>query len=206
MPRAGNGAPADAMYYALRIGTVQLVMLNSETDIDTADIDAAQLAWATRTLAAANANRKAAPWVVASHHRPLYCTNHDKMDCQDFALLLRLIVEQLYQSNGVDLHFSGHLHSYERTLPLYQGTPTSLNYTQPAAPVYVVGGNAGNREGNSMPKGGTSWSAFRSAEIGFTSMVFSSDFALNDHTLQVSMFDAATGAELDAFAITKSLK
>ena len=45
-------------------------------------------------------------------------------------------------------------HSYERSLPVYRGQPTSssnASYTSPAAPIYIVNGAAGNREGNSGP-------------------------------------------------------
>ena len=45
-----------------------------------------------------------------------------------------------------------HRHSYERSLPVYRSQPTSTSnssYASPAAPIYIVNGAAGNREGNS---------------------------------------------------------
>ncbi len=45
-------------------------------------------------------------------------------------------------------------HSYERSLPVYRGYPTAqsnASFFSPAAPIYIVNGAAGNREGNGGP-------------------------------------------------------
>ena len=45
-------------------------------------------------------------------------------------------------------------HSYERSLPVYRGHPTASSnssYSSPAAPIYIVNGAGGNREGNGGP-------------------------------------------------------
>ena len=41
--------------------------------------------------------------------------------------------------------------------PRYNGTATAAHYNDPAAPVYVVNGAAGNREGNDHAPGGQPW-------------------------------------------------
>ena len=46
-------------------------------------------------------------------------------------------LEALFLANGVDLHFSGHQHSYTRTCPVARYACT------PGAPVYVCNGAAG---------------------------------------------------------------
>lgn len=42
----------------------------------------------------------------------------------------------------------GHVHAYERSYPVYQNEPTSTDYVAPSAPVYILQGASGNREGN----------------------------------------------------------
>jgi hypothetical protein len=40
---------------------------------------------------------------------------------------------------GVDMYFAGHVHSYERQWPTYQGVPYT-SYADPEAPVYIISG------------------------------------------------------------------
>jgi hypothetical protein len=57
--------------------------------------------------------------------------------------------EELFIEHGVDLVMSGHIHSYERTLPMERGVATSSDYAGPGlSPVYIVQGSSGNRENN----------------------------------------------------------
>ena len=65
-----------------------------------------------------------------------------------------------------------------------------------AAPVYVVNGAGGNREGNELPKG-AAWSAWRSQEVGFGYIVVA-----GPHSLTYN-FVAANGTTLHNFEITK---
>jgi hypothetical protein len=54
-------------------------------------------------------------------------------------------MENLFYKYGVDMYFSGHVHSYERDFPVYQGKPEA-DYTNPTATTYVMIGGAGNDE------------------------------------------------------------
>ena len=68
-------------------------------------------------------------------------------------------LEAIFYRHGVDVVFEAHQHSYERTWPVYNGTvfneSSSDNgndrsgspYVNPRAPVHLVSGAAGNREG-----------------------------------------------------------
>ncbi len=64
------------------------------------------------------------------------------------------------------------------------------------APVYVVNGAGGNREGNDLPHG-QDWTAFRSAEVGFGLISISGPSSLTYD------FVAANGTSLWSFTITK---
>ncbi|RYG52351.1 hypothetical protein EON67_01415 [archaeon] len=192
-----NMSVTQNLYYSLNIGPVHLAIYDTETAIDTADVNATQLAWLQADLAAANANRAVTPWVVAAGHRPLYCSNTAKMDCEVFASILRFQCESTFVSSHVDLVLGAHMHGYERAWPTIDGVPVSSNYTSPAAPVYVVNGAAGNREGNKLPKGAV-WSAFQSNAVGYGYLQFA-----GAHSMTYSFIESATGNVLDTFTITK---
>ena len=52
----------------------------------------------------------------------------------------------------MDLYFSGHVHDYERTFPVYNTTEIERGYFNPSHTVHIVSGNAGNDEVNVLPR------------------------------------------------------
>ncbi len=136
---------SDGMFWALDSGRVRFVGIDSEGELDVPDISAAQLAWLTAELAASSARKRAGQldWIVAALHRPLYCSS-DGTQCGKLALYLRVTLEELFQKHLVDIVFQAHAHNYERSTPVFN------NQVMPAstAPVYVVNGIGGCREGN----------------------------------------------------------
>lgn len=183
------------MYYSIDIGSVHVWMGNTETDIDTADMDATQVAAMAADLAAVN--RSVTPWVLVTGHRPLYCTNSKSSDCKLFADILRFQAESTFRDAGVDLVINAHMHSYERTWPVYAGTPLARDYSSPAAPVYIVNGAGGNREGNEQPHGDAAWSAWSTSAIGYGLLTVAGPHALT------AEFYAANGTLLDSITLTK---
>jgi hypothetical protein len=153
-------------------------------------------------------------------HRPFYCSNTDKTQCVEFTSILRSEAEDLFLSGSVDLVLTAHEHNMEATYPVYQGNVTQTNFNSPkgfasnagsfvdylsrrfcllamfAAPVYVVNGAGGNREGNDMPAG-AAWTAFRSSAVGFGYITVA-----GPHSLTYD-FVAANGTTLYSFEITK---
>lgn len=67
----------------------------------------------------------------------------------------------------MNLVLTGHVHSYERTYPVYNNTLSQDNYTSPTAPVYVLQGGSGNREGNDGFGEAAVWSAGHDSSVGF---------------------------------------
>lgn len=55
--------------------------------------------------------------------------------------------ETLFYKAGVDIILEAHEHSYERLWPVYNETVTAKSYVNPAAPVHLVSGTAGCKEG-----------------------------------------------------------
>ncbi|XP_075545962.1 acid phosphatase type 7-like [Dermacentor variabilis] len=144
-----------------------------------------QYDWLEKDLQEANLpeNRAKRPWIITMSHRPMYCSNVRFRDCNSntsiarkgFPLTKMYGLEKLFFKYGVDLHFTGHQHSYERLWPVYDGVVyngTSTDpYVNPRAPVHVVTGAAGNSEFLSPfvpdPK---PWSAMRISDYGFTKL------------------------------------
>ena len=59
-------------------------------------------------------------------------------------------MEELFYKYNVDIYFTGHIHSYERTWPTFKDTVLSTNpntaYINPLATIYFTFGGAGNDE------------------------------------------------------------
>ena len=108
-------------YYTFERNHVRFVVL------DTNVLDAPQLAWAARTLAAARE-----PWKIVVFHHPLY-SNGGRHGSN---VELRVRLEPLLVANGVQVVLSGHDHHYERFRP------------QKGITYFVAGSGGKLRQGN----------------------------------------------------------
>jgi len=147
-------------YYSYNLGNMHFISFNLELILLEPQLENIMLAWLEQDLRQANQNREKQPWVIAYTHRPIYCS-HDDDDCnmnpQRFANF-----ETLLQKYEVDLMVAGHVHFYERMLPIRKGRIASFqenqydkNFTEiinPNAPVYVLQGIAGHRGETCDPK------------------------------------------------------
>ncbi|XP_076291196.1 acid phosphatase type 7 [Lasioglossum baleicum] len=157
-------------YYFLNYGLKQLVK---------------QYQWLEKDLEEANKpiNRVKRPWIVTYGHRPMYCSNANADDCTNHQSLVRVglpffnwfALEDLFYKHRVDLELWAHEHSYERTWPMYNFKVQNGSYEEPyknyKAPVHIVTGSAGCKEGREkfVPHK-PEWSAYRSSDYGYTRM------------------------------------
>lgn len=74
-------------------------------------------------------------------HVPWYNSYHSHHGEGD---AIRESLEELLFQNGVDLIFTGHVHSYERSRRVFRGEPN------PCGPIHVTIGDGGNREGAAL--------------------------------------------------------
>ncbi len=100
---------------------------------------------------------------------------------------------------GVDLYFSGHMHSYERLYPVYKGKIANPpTYENPRAPTHVVTGSAGCSEGVEAfngPRG--PWSAYRSSLQSISHMtIFNSSHLYFEQVV-------LNGTVIDSFWLTQ---
>eukprot|EP00940_MAST-03C_sp_MAST-3C-sp2_P000549 g549.t1 len=100
-------------------------------------------------------NRSVTPFVVMIGHRPLYCSSNDYYDCNMWGPRARESLEPLLSRYGVDLYICGHVHSYERTFPVLNGTRVA-NGT-----IHVMVGGAGAGLSHAWSHERPAWSASR---------------------------------------------
>lgn len=162
---ADEGGSGDNMFYSWNSGRAHFVSGNSESAIDTANFSDEYLNWLEKDVAALD--RDVYPFVINFYHRPMYCSNSNECPNKG-GQLLRQQGEQLMNDLKINLVLNGHVHSYERTFPVFNWSATQLDYSEPSSTVHIVQGASGNREGNDgFPTDLPDWSAGRSSDIGF---------------------------------------
>ena len=148
-PVAGNGEqdlywyekyhdlPSKDGYYSFRYGNAEFFMLNSNLKKEFAP-GGEQYMWLEEKLKNSTALWK----FVAHHHAPYSADENDYGDSWKGASALgdpgiRKIVP-LYEKYKVDMVFFGHLHTYQRTLPILEDKINEKNGV-----VYIQGGGGG---------------------------------------------------------------
>ncbi|EDV91977.1 GH24658 [Drosophila grimshawi] len=206
------------LFYSFDLGPVHFIGISTEVyyflnyGIKTLIF---QFEWLRRDLEAANLpeNRAQRPWIVLYGHRPMYCSNENDNDCTHSETLTRVGwpflhlfgLEPLLYKYGVDVAIWAHEHSYERLWPIYDykvrnGTFASP-YENPRAPVHIITGSAGCKEGREPFKGKIpEWSAFHSQDYGYTRLKAHN----RTHLYFEQVSDDKQGAIIDQFWLIKS--
>jgi hypothetical protein len=99
------------------------------------------------------------PWIIVVMHAPWYNSNMAHQNHHEPQHVMKKDMETLFFDARVSLVMAGHVHAYERSLPVYQ------EKVHADGPVYVVIGDGGNREdiASSYVEPAPHWSAFRRA-------------------------------------------
>jgi hypothetical protein len=153
MPSLESGSNALNMHYSFNYKNIHFIAIDSETGYPNAPLEhkyffpcggfQEQLKWLENDLIIANANRDKQPWIFAYGHRPIYQGNNTDVN-------LQIAIEDLLYKYKVDIYFTGHVHSYERTWPTYKGEVLSTDpktaYINPLSTIYLILGGAGNDE------------------------------------------------------------
>ncbi|KAJ8719862.1 hypothetical protein PYW08_012037 [Mythimna loreyi] len=174
-----------SLYYSFDLGPVHFVSISTEVYYYInygIKLISNQYDWLREDLEKANLpeNRSKRPWIVLFGHRPMYCNDRFDVDCQQEYSRIGLhgmwAIEPLLKEYGVDLVIWAHDHLYERSFPLYDNKvyngSTEHPYVNPGAPVHIITGSAGCKEGHAhFKKHPAAWSAFRSSDYGYTRLV-----------------------------------
>ncbi|OAD52984.1 Iron/zinc purple acid phosphatase-like protein [Eufriesea mexicana] len=158
---------SEGLWYSFNIGPIHFIAIETEAyyfmNYGIKQV-VKQYQWLEKDLIEAN----------MPENRPMYCSNANLDDCTSHADLVRVGLpvlnwfglENLFYKYKVDLLLWAHEHSYERLWPIYENP-----YKNYGAPVHVVTGSAGCKEGREkfVPHR-PEWSAYRNSDYGYTRM------------------------------------
>lgn len=128
--------PDKEYYYKFTYGNTEFFMIDSNRNIEPGS---EQYEWLKTQLAASTAT-----WKIACHHHPPYSSDEDdygdlwKVNESSRGDLRARELSALYDEYKVDIVWSGHIHSYERTWPVKNGAAVEKNGT-----LYMITGGAG---------------------------------------------------------------
>jgi len=170
------------------------------------------LDWLEEDLKNAQQSSDSYPWIVAFTHRPLYCS----LPCEDCDQNYKRFAEfeDLLIKYNVSLLIGGHVHVYERMLPInkglvaeFQHDPEDENYNyivNPTGPVHVVQGKAGHRKDPDDPRLLSKPRALTAKlDNNYSFLAISSQ---NSTHLLVENFESKNGTLNDYFYIIKNQK
>jgi hypothetical protein len=141
------------LYYSFNIGDAHFIAINSEFGISKKrkynEMRDQFKGWYNNDMQI----YRDIKWKIVFMHRPLYCSLTRLEVCTKDTDELRDFFEEMF--TDIDLVIAGHVHNYERTLPVYkhiineQAVDNNGYYINPRAPAYIVCGSAGNIHGMS---------------------------------------------------------
>jgi hypothetical protein len=108
----GGTASGTEAYYSFDYGDVHFISLDSHQS--DRSVGGAMYAWAENDLASTSAK-----WVIAFWHHPAYSMGSHNSDTENRLIEMRQNFVPLMEKYGVDVIFSGHSHSYERSYMLH---------------------------------------------------------------------------------------
>ena len=150
-PSNGNGL----FWYSFDVGPVHIVYYSTEHDFLPSS---QQHTWLEQDLRSVNRSRT--PWLVVGSHRPMY-TSITRDVGDPITKMLQLSLESMFYQYGVDINLFAHIHSYERTCPMYQQRCVDGGVT------HVLIGMAGhNLDFDTYT--GAKWSLLHDQQFGYT--------------------------------------
>nr|GMC87477.1 purple acid phosphatase 2-like [Ipomoea batatas] len=119
-------------------------------------------------------NRNETPWLIVLMHAPWYNSyDYHYMEGET----MRVMYEEWFVDNKVDIVFAGHVHAYERSERISNVAYNVVNgkctpVRNQSAPIYITIGDGGNHEGLAtiMTEPQPEYSAFREASFGHATL------------------------------------
>ncbi|KAG2393231.1 hypothetical protein C9374_009808 [Naegleria lovaniensis] len=215
MPLRNNSNFGHNMWYSFEYGPITFVSISTETNypenfFPEYVFKGDQLAWLEQTLA--KIDRKRTPWVIVTGHRPIYSSavgysnSHGIPDGQ--SVPVQQAFEDLLVKYHVDIMLVGHVHSYERTYPVYKTlVERKDNFHNLRYPIHIVNGAGGCIEGltwSFMYHWGINWSAhIYNKDEGYGILKTSFNPQSKIHSLTFSFYSAGENQLIDSVTITK---
>ena len=166
--------PAPECWYTYTYGNAQFFVLDTNKPIDPAS---EQYRWLEGELA-----KSTATWKFVYHHHPIYSSDEDDYGDQfktksTFGDLKLRHLASLFEKYRVDIDFSGHIHSYERTWPIFEGKIDEKRGVR----YIVAGGGGGGLESAGPSRAWFTQRCYRGHHI--------LQVMIHDKTLQLQAFD-----------------
>ncbi|MCB9186869.1 MAG: metallophosphoesterase family protein [Flavobacteriales bacterium] len=136
----GGTASGTEAYYSFDYGDVHFISLDSHQS--DRSVGGAMYTWAENDLASTSAK-----WVIAFWHHPAYSMGSHNSDKEKRLVEMRENFVPLMEKYGVDVIFSGHSHSYERSYMLHGHYGNSDSFDKEKMTVSNGGGN-GREDGD----------------------------------------------------------
>ena len=136
--------PDPEYYYSFRYGNAEFFLLDSNREVGPGT---EQYEWLAQAL-----KRSEATWKVVCFHHPPFSSDDDYngqwKGQRTFGVRRMRALVPLIDANDVDLVWTGHVHSYERTWPLTEDgvQPGALNQATEGTIYMVTGGGGGGLE------------------------------------------------------------
>lgn len=201
-PTSGYGG-SPPFWWAVDVGPVHLQFISTEHPFGEGS---PQWEWIQGDLAGrgGRSSSTTTPWVVTVMHRPIYSAAVLEWEDHSPGGKLSTALEPLLKGRS-DLVVSGHIHSLDRTHPVFNGTITSRplpnttvdTYASPTSPIYLCQGTSGALPENVFFDPPPAWSAARIlGSFGYGRL------AATPHELKYE-FVGMVGTVLDSFTIQK---
>ena len=137
-------------FFSYEAASAHFIYLNPYS---TTDEQSAQYQWLLSDLE--SVDRSVTPWLIVVMHCPWYNSNTLHY-AEEQTVWMRDAMESIFYKHHVNIVFTGHVHAYERTYPVFQ------NETRSDGVVYITIGDGGNKEGHADTYyDPPSWSAYR---------------------------------------------
>lgn len=177
--------PGTKWFYTQKKGNTLFIFVNTNMDILPGS---KQYQMLEKTLASSDEQ-----WKIVLHHHPVYVSSGY------YNLIDQKVItgdpnttqlRPLYETYGVDLVFNGHIHNYERTMPIYQGQID----TEKGVTYITTGGGGGKLDETAISR--TWFMAETKSRHHYIKM------KIWDNTLSVQAIDSA-GVEFDRWEKVK---
>ncbi|KAL7606318.1 hypothetical protein Lser_V15G17390 [Lactuca serriola] len=206
------GVPAETMFYvpadnrakfwyATDYGMFHFCIADSEHDWREGS---EQYAWLEKCFA--SVDRQKQPWLIFAANRVLGYSSSSQYAIEGSLgePMGREHLQKLWQKYKVDIAFYGHIHSYERTCPVYQDqcvNTEKYNYSGTVdGTIHVVVGGGGS-ELSTFAYVDTEWSLYKDHDWGFVKLT-----AFNHSSLLFEYKKSSDGLVYDSFTISREYK
>lgn len=177
-PSNGNGL----FWYSFDIGPAHIVFYSTEHDFLP---QSPQYTWLDKDLSLVDHVRT--PWLIVTSHRPMYSS---LVGTDQIAEKLKEYIEPLLYKYHADIHIFGHIHSYERTCPVYQRQCVQGGVTQ----ILMGMGGQSLSYGTYAP---VNWSIYHDIAFGYTHM------RINKTCLEFNYHHSVDDKIVDNFILNK---